>query len=311
MTTGSGGSTAFLRAWLTHLKTERGMAANTVENYRRDVEAYLEWVAREHGGQLDAVSARDIEAYIAHLRADLGRAATSVARSLAAIRGFHGFAVAEGFVQQDASADVASPARGQTLPKALSVHEVTVLLQSAAQAAQNEGANPLELRDWALLELLYSTGARISEVLGLNIDDVDAAEQVVVLTGKGSKQRLVPIGTPALEALEHYLVRARPALVAKSKATAPAAIFVNQRGRRMGRQSGYNVVAAAAERVGLDGVSPHSLRHSYATHLLEGGADVRVVQELLGHATVVTTQVYTKVSAEHLRSAWAAAHPRR
>jgi integrase/recombinase XerD len=220
------------------------------------------------------------------------------------VRGLHRFAVREGLAPLDPSSEVRPPTTPRRLPKAISVAEVTRILQ----AAGSEGT-PLALRDQALLEVLYGTGARISEAVGLAVDDLDRDAGVVRLAGKGGKERVVPVGSFALEAVHAYLVRARPALAAAGKGT--AALFLNARGGPLSRQSAWAVLRAVAERAGVEGeVSPHTLRHSFATHLLEGGADVRVVQELLGHASVTTTQIYTLVTVDQLREVYAGAHPR-
>jgi len=230
-------------------------------------------------------------------------AASSAARALVAVRGLHKFAVLEGLTEHDAAREVKPPTPPRRLPKALPVDDVLRLLDTPV------GEGPGMLRDRALLEVLYSTGARISEAVGLDLDDVDTVERTVLLDGKGGKQRLVPIGRPALEALDAYLVRARPGLVARGRGT--PAVFLNVRGGRLSRQSAWNALKVAAEAAGIRvPVSPHTLRHSFATHLLEGGADVRVVQELLGHASVTTTQIYTLVTVNTLREVYATAHPR-
>jgi integrase/recombinase XerD len=219
------------------------------------------------------------------------------------VRGLHKFSVHDGLLSTDVAREVHPPAPPRRLPKALSVERVTRLLEACRLD------DPLGLRDRALLELLYSTGARISEAVGLAVDDVDADTRSVLLSGKGGKPRLVPVGRPALAALDAYLVRARPGLAARGRGG--PALFLNARGGRLSRQSAWQVLQDAAERAGITaGVSPHTLRHSFATHLLEGGADVRVVQELLGHASVTTTQIYTMVTVHALREVWAEAHPR-
>jgi integrase/recombinase XerD len=232
-------------------------------------------------------------------------AARSAARAISAVRGLHRFAVREGLTPDDPSRDVTPPMAPKRLPKALSVHDVTLLLGSATTSD-----DPLVLRDRALLEFLYGTGARVSEALGAARDDLDLVDGTVILHGKGGKTRLVPIGGYAAAALDAYLVRARPTLAAAGRGT--PAIFLNARGGVLSRQSAWTILRRAAEAAGLDParISPHTLRHSYATHLLDGGADVRVVQELLGHASVTTTQVYTLVTVDHLREVYALAHPR-
>lgn len=230
-------------------------------------------------------------------------AAGSAARAVVAVRGLHRFAVREGMSAADPARDVKPPAPPRRLPKAIGVDEVERLLAAAGPADTARG-----LRDRALLELLYGTGARISEAVGLAVDDVDLTGAAVRLRGKGGKDRVVPVGRYAREALEAYLVRARPALGAHGPGG--PALFLNARGGRLSRQSAWSTLRSAARRAGLQDVSPHTLRHSFATHLLDGGADVRVVQELLGHASVTTTQVYTLVTVDRLREVYASAHPR-
>jgi integrase/recombinase XerD len=242
--------------------------------------------------------------------------AASAGRTVVAVRGFHRFAVKDGLARLDPSVGVRPPTPAKRLPKALPLADVEAILEAAGAPG-----TVLALRERALLELLYGTGARISEAVGLDVDDIDLGEPregggtggsggSVLLRGKGSKERVVPVGRYACEALSAYLVRARPELV--STATGPAgALFLNARGGRLSRQSAWTVIVRSAERAGVGGdVSPHTMRHSFATHLLEGGADVRVVQELLGHASVTTTQVYTLVTVDTLREVYAAAHPR-
>jgi integrase/recombinase XerD len=236
--------------------------------------------------------------------------ASSAARTVVAVRGFHKFAVSDGLATADPAAAVKPPSPAKRLPKALPLADVEAILDAAGASG-----TPLALRDRALLEVLYGTGARISEAVGLDVDDLDVgegaegAEGTVLLRGKGSKERIVPVGSYAREAVSAYLVRARPALLAEGKGT--PALFLNARGGRLSRQSAWAVLVKAAERAGVTkDVSPHTLRHSFATHLLDGGADVRVVQELLGHASVTTTQVYTLVTVDNLREVFATAHPR-
>jgi len=230
--------------------------------------------------------------------------AGSAARTVVAVRGFHKFAVREGLTQVDPSASVKPPAPAKRLPKALPIGDIEAIL-----AAAGAPGTALALRDRALLEVLYGTGARISEAVGLDVDDLDLGQGSVLLRGKGSKERMVPVGSYASEAVSAYLVRARPTLSGVGKGN--AAMFLNARGGRLSRQSAWTVLVKAAERAGVTAeVSPHTLRHSFATHLLDGGADVRVVQELLGHASVTTTQVYTLVTVDKLREVYSTAHPR-
>ncbi len=266
---------------------------------------------------LAAVGVAQVEAHLARLRAGDDDhpplAVSSAARAASAVRGLHRFALREGLAGADPSRDVRPPAPPRRLPRALPVEDVVRLLETVGAATATGEQAPLALRDRALLEFLYGTGARISEAVGLAVDDLDTDDGAVLLRGKGGRTRLVPIGGYAVEALRGWLVRGRPGLVAAGRGT--PAVFVNARGGALTRQGAWTILRRAAERAGLpvDGpgaVSPHTLRHSYATHLLDGGADVRVVQELLGHASVTTTQVYTLVTVERLREVYATAHPR-
>jgi integrase/recombinase XerD len=307
-------------AYLDHLAVERGAARNTLGAYRRDLDRYRDFLTGRGITALEQVGEADVAEFTMVLRAGGAThpplAASSVARALIAVRGLHRFAAAEGMTSTDVAHAVKPPAPGRRLPKALPYDQVLRLLEAAgggpiddANGAGTDGG-PRGLRDRALLELLYSTGARISEMVGLDVDDLDTEERAVVLRGKGGKQRMVPIGRPALAAVDAYLVRGRPVLAANGKGTA-GALFLNARGGRLSRQSAWQVLQTAAERAGIGAtVSPHTLRHSFATHLLDGGADVRVVQELLGHASVTTTQIYTLVTVNTLREVWATAHPR-
>ncbi len=261
---------------------------------------------------LEEVAESDVAAFLAALRRGDDEhpplSATSAARAVVAVRGLHRFAALDGLVPDDVAAEVRPPAPARRLPKALPVETVVALIEAAGAL---EG--PRGLRDRALLELLYGTGARISEVVGLAVDDLDRGQAAVRLAGKGGKQRVVPVGSYALRAVEDYLVRARPALALAGTARGRAgALFLNARGGSLSRQSAWSILRTAAERAGIpvEDVSPHTLRHSFATHLLDGGADVRVVQELLGHASVTTTQVYTLVTVDRLREVYATSHPR-
>jgi len=297
---------AAVAGYLDHLAVERGTSRNTLDGYTRDLRRYAGHLTASGARDLAAVTEAEVSAFLAVLREGDGThpplAASSAARALVAVRGLHKFAVREGLVDLDPAREVRPPAAPRRLPKALPVDDVLRLLDTPG-----EGAGPL--RDRALLEVLYSTGARISEAVGLDLDDIDTHERTVLLDGKGGKQRLVPIGRPALDALDAYLVRARPGLATHGRGT--PAVFLNMRGGRLSRQSAWQVLKIAAERAGIAAsVSPHTLRHSFATHLLEGGADVRVVQELLGHASVTTTQIYTLVTVNTLREVYATAHPR-
>lgn len=298
------------RDWLDQMRVEKGASPHTVSNYRHDLERYF-LDLRAHGvTRIDAVGPADVERHLRDLRSGAltgtALAASSVARAGAAIRGLHLFALREGVTEGDPAAAVRAPHVSERLPGALDVDEVTRLLDAA-----HLGDAPEDLRDAALLEVLYATGARVSEAVALAVDDIDLDEEfpVVRLFGKGRKERLVPIGVPAREAVGAYLVRARPTLA--SRGTGTSVLLLNSRGRPMSRQSAWESVQRAAEAAHLDEhVTPHTLRHSFATHLLEGGASVRDVQELLGHASVRTTQIYTRLSAQTLREVYRSSHPR-
>ncbi|MEC3919118.1 site-specific tyrosine recombinase XerD [Nocardia sp. CDC160] len=297
-------------AYLDHLAVERGAARNTLSAYRRDLGRYQQFLAGRGVETLARVTETDIADYMVSLRSGDAEhpalAASSASRALVAVRGLHRFATAEGITDADVAHPVKPPTPARRLPKALPYDQVSRLLDASGGDIAD---GPRGLRDRALLELLYSTGARISEMVGLDVDDIDTAERAVILRGKGGKQRMVPIGRPALAALDNYLVRGRPALATRGKGN--SALFLNHRGGRLSRQTAWQVLQSAAERAGIAAqVSPHTLRHSFATHLLDGGADVRVVQELLGHASVTTTQIYTLVTVGTLHEVWATAHPR-
>ncbi len=298
-----------MQAYLDHLAVERGLAANTLSSYRRDLRRYAEHLAASGVVGLDAVGEQDVTEFLASLRSGSEEhpplSAASAGRTIVAVRGLHRFALREGVTTTDPSAAVRPAPPPRRLPKAISVEEVGRLIAAAGTADRPH----LALRDQALLELLYGTGARISEVVGLAVDDLDRTAGLVRLNGKGGRQRMVPVGSYANRAVEQYLVRARPRLAAAGRGS--PALLLNARGGALSRQSAWTVLRAAATRAGLTSeVSPHTLRHSFATHLLDGGADVRVVQELLGHASVTTTQIYTLVTVDRLREVYAGAHPR-
>ncbi|QDZ13560.1 site-specific tyrosine recombinase XerD [Humibacter ginsenosidimutans] len=299
---------AAIEAYLRHVGIERGLSRNTVAAYRRDLARYAAWLEGRGIRDLRTVGVRDIDEYGRDLATAVDEdgerllGPASIARMLSTVRGLHRFLLDEGEVSEDATREARAPKLPSRLPKALSIAQVEALL------AATDGDDPARIRDKALLELLYATGARVSEAVDLNVDDVIDRE-VIRLTGKGSKQRIVPLGSYARAAVDDYLVRVRPLYSARGHAT--PALFLGARGARLGRQSAWLIIKAAAERAGLTAsVSPHTLRHSFATHLLEGGADVRVVQELLGHASVATTQIYTMVTADTLRDMYTTAHPR-
>lgn len=293
--------------YLSHLSVERGLADNTLKSYRRDLRRYRSFLQAHGRESVAQISESDVAQFIVELRlgdedhAPLGT--SSVARTVVAVRGFHRFLLQESAVNVDVTAAVKPPRPASRLPKALPLSDIEAMIKAAGSAGTT-----LAIRDRALLELLYGSGGRISEVVGLDIDDVDFGTSTVLLRGKGGKQRLVPLGSFAHDALERYLKDARPHLVTRAQ----PGVFLNARGGRLSRQSAWTVLTRSAQLAGVTAadVSPHTFRHSFATHLLDGGADVRVVQELLGHASVSTTQIYTLVTVEKLREIYATAHPR-
>jgi len=296
--------------WLT---VERGLAKNSLAAYRRDLRRYEQYL--RHSGCRDAGAVREatVSAYVDHLKRERDAegaprfAPSSIARALVAVRSFHRFCVDEGFVDTDPSEEVGAPRVPQGLPKALTESEVDALLETV------DGDDPRALRDHAILETLYATGVRISELVGLDREDLDLEDGLVRVFGKGSKERVVPIGRSARQAIVEYLARGRPALERPAtRRVSGDPLLLNVRGGRLTRQSCWKLVTTAGERAGIapGTLSPHVLRHSCATHMLEHGADIRVVQELLGHASLSTTQVYTKVSPERLRAVYELAHPR-
>ena len=291
--------------YLRHLTVERGLARNSLASYRRDLGIYEGWLEQSGIDAPERVSEAELSAFVRYLGAEREPrlAVSSIARVLSAVRGLHRFLIEEGRTPSDPSKGLRPPKLPMRLPKAIPVEQVAAIIDAAGV-----GDDVTALRDVALLELLYATGARVSEATALNVDDL-VDDEVVRLFGKGGKQRIVPVGSYARRAIDAYLVRSRPVLSARGSAT--PALFLGVRGRRMSRQAVWQVLQDAAERAGVAAsVSPHTLRHSFATHLLAGGADVRVVQELLGHASVATTQIYTLVTADTLREMYTAAHPR-
>ena len=293
--------------YLRHVTIERGLSTNSLAAYRRDLARYLEYLEDRDISDVNAIAASDVQQFVGWLRAPLAEgglelAASSASRITSSVRGFHRFLDEEGVVQDDVARDVQTPKLPARLPKALTIDEVQRLLDAAS------GTAPEALRDRALLELLYASGARISEAVGLAVDDVIDRDMIRV-RGKGDKQRIVPLGSFAQDALDAYLVRARPVFAARGNGS--PALFLGVRGGALSRNSVWNILQRIAQRAELDAhVSPHTLRHSFATHLMQGGADVRVVQELLGHASVSTTQIYTKVTVDALREMYATSHPR-
>ncbi|GAA3342474.1 site-specific tyrosine recombinase XerD [Curtobacterium pusillum] len=318
--------------YLRHIAIERGLSQHTLSAYRRDLATFAAWLetvppidsdgADRAGGSavlddVGRIARADLSGFVTHLatRPSGPLSPRSVARMLSSVRSFTAFAAGEGWLQLDPGASVRPPKAPMRLPKAISVHDMERLLAAVSADGSTGVDDPVQLRDKALLELLYATGARISEAVGLSVDDVttlsdaDGDLSVVKVTGKGNKQRIVPLGSYARAAIDAYLVRARPVFAARGTST--PALFLGARGARLSRQSAWLVIQAAASRADLaEHVSPHTFRHSFATHLLEGGADVRVVQELLGHASVATTQIYTMVTADMLRDVYQTSHPR-
>ncbi len=309
-----------VQTYLDHLSVERGVSTHTTSAYRRDLRRYADHLAGLRITDPAAVTTAMIDDYAMRLRegrrdgqewAEVPLASASIARAVVAVRSLHRFALSEGVTTDDPARDVRPPKPPQRLPKALSVDQVQAMLDVPATDT------PLGLRDGALLELLYGTGTRISEAVSLDVDDVSRLLEIAPgelapglrVLGKGRKERVVPVGSYARAALSAYLVRGRPELAARS--TGQPALFLNARGGRLSRQSAWAMLQTVAERAQISvEVSPHTLRHSFATHLLDGGADVRVVQELLGHASVTTTQIYTLVTVDHLREVYLTAHPR-
>jgi integrase/recombinase XerD len=293
--------------FLDYLSVERGLARNSLDAYRRDLTRYAGYLRERDMANATDVDEATVTGFVGQLSAseyEEGHRyrASSVARALAAVRSFHAFLLREGEADADPSEGVVRPKVPRTLPRPLTVEEVASLL-----AVPND-TEPAGLRDRAILEVLYGAGLRISELVGLDVDDVDLEEGSVKVMGKGSKERIVPLGKFATRAVANYLTRARPALAGQKSG---AAMFLNQRGGRLTRQGADRVLHVAAAGAGMKKrVTPHMLRHSFATHLLEGGADVRVVQELLGHASLATTQIYTLVTGQRLREEYFAAHPR-
>ena len=304
MTPGGIPLTVAVDRFLRHVSIERGLSANTLQAYRRDLDSYTEALAARGILTPEGIGPQDVTAFAHDLRTrpDRPLAASSMARMLSTVRSFHKFLLEESLVEVDVSAETKPPKLALRLPKAISIEQMSSVLEAAG------GDDPQSLRDRALLELLYATGARISEAVALNVDDLVDGD-IVRLFGKGGKQRIVPVGSYARAAIDAYLVRARPGFSARGAAT--PALFLGSRGHRVSRQNAWLIIRAAAEKakLGIE-ISPHTFRHSFATHLLAGGADVRVVQELLGHSSVATTQIYTMVTADTLRDMYTTAHPR-
>ncbi len=290
-----------------YIGVERGLARNTLLAYRRDLQAFLDYLREvvgcegEPGEIMPEVTRSQVAAYVIHM-SSVGLASSTVARRLAALRGFFKYAVAEGYCSQNPARDVDIPASGHQLPQVLTIDEVESLVGIPS------GGDPLQLRDRAILELLYASGLRVSELVGLEVQSVDPTRREIWCVGKGNKERIVPLGYLAVEALQSYARQGRPKLVRSSR---ESALFLNHRGGRLTRQGVWGVVKKRAREAGLHkGITPHVLRHSFATHLLENGADLRAVQELLGHADISTTQIYTHLTGRHLTEVYSRSHPR-
>ena len=294
--------------YLDHLLVERGLSQNTLSAYARDLGRYLEFIDSKSKdfAQVDESDLADFLTFLRNGNSEHATlSATSAARTLIAVRGFHKFMARENG-GLDPAQSVKPPTPSRRLPKALSVNQIERII-----ASTGDGSTSKSLRDCALIELLYSTGARISELIDLDRNDLKDPITSLRLLGKGGKERIVPVGKYAVDAMEKYLVRARPALLANGNSGNERALFLNQRGTRLSRQSAWEIIRTAAKNAGIEvEISPHTMRHSFATHLLDGGADIRTVQELLGHASVATTQIYTLVTIDRLREAYASAHPR-
>ncbi len=293
-----------LSTYLDYLSVERGLSRNTLAAYRRDLESYLSFLSERGVASRDEVSRHDVEDFVADRRMG-GYAPTSIERALSAVKGFHKFLLREGGCRRDPASAVKLPKKGEPLPDFIGIDAAARLLdQPFADTAA--GA-----RDRAVLEVLYGCGLRASEICGLDLGDVFLDDEFLRVFGKGSKERIVPIMGSAAEALRAYLAGARSELAAHARANAvPPAVFLNMRGTRLSRQSVHNICATYGDLVGIEGLHPHTLRHSFATHMLSGGADLRVLQEILGHADISTTQIYTHLDRTQLREVYLAAHPR-
>ncbi|TBW23054.1 site-specific tyrosine recombinase XerD [Arcanobacterium bovis] len=292
--------------YIAHLRVERALSKHTVAAYSADLKLYLDFVHARRISSFVDVSESDVESFLEGLQTGFSGktlSAASVNRVLASVRNFHKFLVLDGISPHNPAKDVHPPKMPSRLPKAISIAQMQKLID-----ATMIGDDAISLRDHALFELLYGTGARISEITALSIDDIDFDQAAIRLFGKGRKERILPLGSYALDAIKQYLVRSRPILANKGKGA--SAVFLNKRGQPLSRQSAWGIIQEVAQRVDITGISPHTFRHSFATHLLQGGADVRIVQEMLGHSSVTTTQIYTKVSLDTVQEVYANAHPR-
>lgn len=288
--------------YLSHLTVERGLSENTLSAYRSDLIRFTEFLSDHQIVHLNELVSESIVKYLKDLNAaDLS--ATTLARHFASIKGLFKFALREGYISIDPTISLTTPKIPSRLPKALTNSQIDLLLKSVT------ASEPVGYRNLAILEFMYGTGCRISEITALDVDDLNLAERIVKLSGKGNKERIVPLGEYAVDALNKYLILARPSFLS-SQSSDTSAVFRNQRGGRLTRQGIWGILRGAASVAKIEGMTPHSLRHSFATHLLEGGADIRVVQELLGHSSVSTTQIYTRVTLDGLRNVYAGSHPR-
>ncbi len=296
--------TAFME-FETYMLIEKGASKNTLDGYMRDIRRYCAWMAEEGITSADKIQRKDIEKYLAVL-SSTGFSPASTERTLAAIKGFQKFCVLEGYAELDAASTVPLPTKPKRLPQVLDIDQVSMLLD------QKFPDTPCGMRDRAMLEVLYGCGLRVSELVGLNIQSLFLDEGFVQVIGKGSKERLSPIGGTALAALKDYLERGRLLLHPKKMTSPPdgVAVFLNARGKRCTRQAVFDIVVSYGENVGLHGLHPHTLRHSFATHMLEGGADLRAIQDILGHSDISTTQIYTHVDRAHIRQEYFTCHPR-
>jgi integrase/recombinase XerD len=290
-----------IQEFIEYLGHEKGLASNTLESYGRDLRQYCGFLSEGTSQTPETASQATIVAYLMSLRKQ-GKATATIARRLAALKAFYQFMLKENYVTKDPTDELSSPKLERKLPKVLSVEEVEKLLN------QPDTSTPAGIRDKAMLEVLYATGIRVSELVNLNLDDVDLKEGFVRCVGKGSRERVVPMGEIAINSLRMYLSQGRPKLMSNPKANA---LFLNHHGRRLTRQGFWKIVKKYAAQLGINKhITPHTLRHSFATHLLENGADIRAVQEMLGHADISTTQIYTHVTKDRLKDVYARSHPR-
>ena len=290
--------------YLDYLAVERNLSPNTVAAYRRDLSTYRAFLAERGIFDLDGVDRADVDAFVASRR-EGGYSSASIERELSAVKGFHAYAVREGICRAHPTASVRLPKREERLPDYLSIDAARALLE------QSFPDTPVGARDRTELEMLYGCGLRVSELVGLDLRDIFLEDEFIRVIGKGSKERLVPLMGSARAALEAYLADARPKLAAHARTVAPTpAVFLNKNGGRISRQSVHTACERYGSLVGIEGLHPHTLRHSFATHMLAGGADLRVLQEILGHANIATTQIYTHVDRTQLREVYLAAHPR-